>query len=84
MKLLVENLYYAFLTFDKNLQYQQNFLKYSITVFVLTADINSYAELTSFVAYNRDCRPYRRKDGSRQEYCLVLLSNLASIFWKNN
>ncbi len=46
MKLLVENLYDALLTFDKNLQYQQNFLKYPITVFVLTAEINSYAELT--------------------------------------
>jgi hypothetical protein len=27
----------ALLTFDKNLQHQQNFSKYSITVFVLTA-----------------------------------------------
>jgi hypothetical protein len=36
----------ALLTFDKNLQYQQNFDKYTITVFVLSARINQYAELT--------------------------------------
>jgi hypothetical protein len=36
----------ALLTFDKNLQYQQNFGKYTITVFVLRARINQYAELT--------------------------------------
>jgi hypothetical protein len=34
------------LTFDKNLQHQQNFQKFSITVFVLSAPINSYIELT--------------------------------------
>jgi hypothetical protein len=32
----------ALLTFDKNLQHQQNFSKYSITVFVLTALNNTY------------------------------------------
>lgn len=46
LKLLIENLFDALLTFDKNLQYQQIFLKYPITVFVLSANINSYAELT--------------------------------------
>jgi len=34
------------LTFDKNLQHQQNFIKYTITVFVLSATINSYEALT--------------------------------------
>jgi hypothetical protein len=34
------------LTYDKNLQHQQNFSKYKITVFVLTAKINRYIELT--------------------------------------
>ncbi len=46
LKLLLENSFDALLTFDKNLQHQQNFLKYSITVFVLTAKINQYSELT--------------------------------------
>ncbi|GGF11769.1 DUF5615 family PIN-like protein [Hymenobacter cavernae] len=36
----------ALLTFDKNLQHQQNFEKYTLTVFVLNAEINTYAVLT--------------------------------------
>lgn len=46
LKLLLEGSFDALLTFDKNLQHQQNFSKYTITVFVLTATINQYAELT--------------------------------------
>ncbi len=46
LKLLLENSFDALLTFDKNLQYQQNFSKYTITVFVLTATVNTYSELT--------------------------------------
>ena len=45
LKLLLENKFDALLTFDKNLQHQQNFTKYTITVFVLSAKINSYEEL---------------------------------------
>ena len=45
LKLLLDNSFDALLTFDKNLQHQQNFLKYTITVFVLTARINQYSEL---------------------------------------
>lgn len=46
LKLLPDNSFDALLTFDKNLQNQQNFLKYTITVFVLTAPVNQYQELT--------------------------------------
>ncbi len=46
LKLLLENSFDALLTYDKNLQHQQNFLKFSITVFILTAKINQYIELT--------------------------------------
>ena len=46
LRLLIDNSFDALLTFDKNLQHQQNFSKYTITVFVLAAKINSYAELT--------------------------------------
>ena len=46
LKLLLDNCFDALLTFDKNLQHQQNFSKYTITVFVLTAIINQYKELT--------------------------------------
>jgi predicted nuclease of predicted toxin-antitoxin system len=43
--LLIENNFDALLTFDKNLQYQQNFTKYTITVIVLNAPDNSYQTL---------------------------------------
>jgi hypothetical protein len=46
LKLLIENNFDALFTFDKNLQHQQNFIKYTIAVFVLTANINSYEALT--------------------------------------
>lgn len=46
LKLLLLNSFDALLTFDKNLQHQQNFSKYTITVFVLSARINQYIELT--------------------------------------
>ena len=46
LKLLIEDEFDALLTFDKNLQHQQNFQKYTIAVLVLSAHINSYEELT--------------------------------------
>lgn len=46
LKLMLEDNFDVLLTFDKNLQHQQNFSKYTITVFVLTAHINTYSELT--------------------------------------
>jgi Domain of unknown function (DUF5615) len=46
LQLMIETGFHALLTFDKNLQHQQNFKKYTITVFVLSAINNTYAELT--------------------------------------
>ncbi|MCE7063957.1 DUF5615 family PIN-like protein [Dyadobacter sp. CY326] len=46
LALLKANGFHALLTFDKNMRYQQNFKNYPVTVFVLSAKINSYAELT--------------------------------------
>ncbi|HEX8328351.1 MAG TPA: DUF5615 family PIN-like protein [Hymenobacter sp.] len=46
LKLMVVDGFHALLTFDKNLQHQQNFDKYTLTVFILNAPINTYAELT--------------------------------------
>jgi len=46
LKLLIENEFDALFTFDKSLQHQQNLKKYTIAVFVLSANINSYEELT--------------------------------------
>ena len=49
LQLMIEDGFHALITFDKNLQHQQNFLKYTITVFVLTARINQYSELIKLV-----------------------------------
>lgn len=45
LQLLLENNFTALITFDKNLQYQQNFKKYTIAVIVLNAKSNSYPAL---------------------------------------
>ena len=42
LQLMLKNDFDALLTFDKNLQHQQNFSKYPITVFILTAFNNTY------------------------------------------
>jgi hypothetical protein len=48
LELMLENEFDALLTFDKNLQRQQNFTKYTIAVFVISAANNTYVELTKF------------------------------------
>ncbi len=49
MKLLLAENFDALFTFDKNLQYQQNFKKYSIPVLVLHATDNTYLTLSKLV-----------------------------------
>ncbi len=46
IKLMIRHHFDALLTFDKNIQYQQNFKKYPVCIFVLSAKNNSYQELT--------------------------------------
>jgi predicted nuclease of predicted toxin-antitoxin system len=50
LKLMLEENFDALLTFDKNLRYQQNFTKYFIAVFVLTASNNTYIVLKESVS----------------------------------
>ena len=50
LKLMIEDSFDALLTFDKNLQHQQNFSKFTLTIFVLTASVNTYAELTKLTS----------------------------------
>jgi predicted nuclease of predicted toxin-antitoxin system len=45
MILLIENNFDALITFDKNLQFQQNFEKYQFPVIVLNASDNTYLTL---------------------------------------
>jgi predicted nuclease of predicted toxin-antitoxin system len=47
VQLMIANGFDALLTFDKNLQHQQNFKKNNITVFVLSAVNNTYVEMTA-------------------------------------
>jgi predicted nuclease of predicted toxin-antitoxin system len=49
MQLLIAEDFDVLLTFDKNLQYQQNFKKYSVPVFVLNASDNTYLTLSRLV-----------------------------------
>ena len=46
LQLMTQNSFHVLLTFDKNLQHQQNFQKFTITVFVLSASNNTYNVLT--------------------------------------
>lgn len=46
LKLMIANDFDALLTFDKNLQYQQNFKKSTIPVIVLNASDNSFITLS--------------------------------------
>jgi predicted nuclease of predicted toxin-antitoxin system len=54
LALLTENEFDGLLTFDKNLQYQQNFTKYTIAVIVLNAADNSYTTLKQLVQKIKD------------------------------
>lgn len=49
MKLLIAENFDALFTFDKNLQYQQNFNKYAVPVFVLNVSDNTYLTLSKLV-----------------------------------
>lgn len=49
LKLMTDEKFDALITFDQNLQHQQNFKKYTLTVFVLAAPDNSYLTLKDLV-----------------------------------
>lgn len=46
LELMIADSFDVLLTFDKNLEHQQNFEKYPITVFVLIAENNTYNVLS--------------------------------------
>ncbi len=49
MQLMTKEGFDLLVTFDKNLKYQQNLSRYKITVFVLSAEDNSYQSLTPLI-----------------------------------
>lgn len=50
LKLMLEQDFEVLLTFDRNLQYQQNFTKYPIAVFVVNAEDNAYLTLKPLIS----------------------------------
>jgi len=54
LELMLSEGFDALFTFDKNLQYQQNFEKYSIAVIVLIAADNTYITLKELVPQIRN------------------------------
>ncbi len=51
---MIANNFDVLITFDKNLQYQQNFAKYSVAVIVLNANDNRYDTLKKLVPKIKD------------------------------
>lgn len=49
LQLMIEEKFDVLFTFDKNLQYQQNFKKYPVSVLILNAEDNTYSTLKSFI-----------------------------------
>lgn len=46
LSLMLNEKFDALLTFDKNMEHQQNFVKYPIAVFILSGTINTYSEMS--------------------------------------
>ncbi|MBL0341865.1 MAG: DUF5615 family PIN-like protein [Bacteroidetes bacterium] len=54
LKLMIENNFDVLLTFDKNLQHQQNFNKYTVSILVLNSKDNSYQSMKKLVPKIKD------------------------------
>ena len=54
LKLMLEDGFEVLITFDKNLEHQQNFDKYPLSVIVLTAVSNQYKHLQPLVRLIKD------------------------------
>jgi hypothetical protein len=66
LEFLIEGKFDALLTFDKNLQYQQNFTRYSIAVIVLNAADNRYQTLKCLVPKVKDLLRQPLKPGPNE------------------
>lgn len=63
LDLLIQRKFDALVTFDKNLQYQQNFKRYPIAVLVLVASSNEYPFLENLIPELRRTLKRRLKPG---------------------
>ena len=62
LRRMLEEKFDALITWDQNLEFQQNFEKYPITVFVFHSASNDYTDLKPLIpkllqAINNPCRP---------------------------
>lgn len=51
LQLMIKEKFEVLFTFDKNLQHQQNFEKYPVSVFVLNAEDNTYSTLQTLIPF---------------------------------
>jgi hypothetical protein len=54
LKLMISEKFDALITFDRNMQYQQNFRKYTIAVLVFNARDNTYNTLKEYIPKLKD------------------------------
>ena len=66
MRLMVADNFDALLTFDRNLQHQQNFNKYTIPILVLNAPSNTYLMLKELVPKIKEVLSGDLKAGSTE------------------
>jgi hypothetical protein len=52
---MLENSFDVFVTFDQNIEHQQNFNRYPIKVLILIAPINTYEVLKNFESKISEC-----------------------------
>lgn len=64
IKLMQEN-FQVLITFDKNLEFQQNFSKFPITVLTIKAEDNTYLTLKNYVSEIKKILKENLKPGTR-------------------
>jgi len=64
MQLLLENGFDALITFDKNMQFQQNFQRYNLPVIVLNAKDNTYLTLRNLIGKINELLEMKLSPGS--------------------
>ncbi len=55
LQLMIENNFDSFLTFDQNIEHQQNFKNYPLQVIILVAPINTYEVLKELESKINEC-----------------------------
>ncbi len=64
LKLMVEEKFDVLLTFDKNLQFQQNFSTYPVSVFIISAPDNTFLSIQPLIPMIKKKLKERLKPGA--------------------